>query len=178
MALTYKDHLSAAMERIAEDERVVFLGYNVKYGRAAGTLNNIPEDRLFEMPLAENLMMGAAIGMSLSGYIPVVYVERMDFLLCALDAMVNHLDKLKSLSGGIHKPACIIRCVVGNSETPLFTGPTHTQNFSSAIREMVTFPVRELESATAIDWEYHRALKEAQNGKSTMLVDFKDSWNT
>lgn len=176
--MTYKDHISAAMTELAKDERVCFVGYNVKYGRAAGTLKEVPEAQLYEMPLAENLMMGAAIGMSLDGRIPVVYFERMDFVLCALDSIVNHLDKLKKLSEGIHQPACIIRCVVGNSVSPLFTGATHTQNFTKAMREMVTFPVRELHVKGMIEMEYARAYRNAKAGISTMLIDYKDSHET
>jgi len=176
--MTYKDHISEAMATLAKDERVCFIGYNVKYGRAAGTLNSVPESRLFEMPLAENLMAGAAIGLSLEGRIPVLYIERMDFLTCCMDALVNHLDKLKDLSEGIHKPAVIIRCVVGNSQTPLFTGKTHTQNMSKAMRDMVSFPVHELFVKGLIQSEYSAAYRNAKAGTSTMLVDFKDSWNT
>jgi pyruvate/2-oxoglutarate/acetoin dehydrogenase E1 component len=175
---TYKDHLSAAMTELAKDERVCFVGYNVKYGRAAGTLKEVSESQLYEMPLAENLMMGAAIGMSLDGRIPVVYLERFDFVLCMLDALVNHLAKLKELSEGIHRPACIIRCVVGNSVSPLFTGATHTQNFSKALREMVSFPVRELHVKGQIVTEYASAYRNAKAGISTMLIDHKDSWDT
>jgi len=166
------------MTQLAQDERVCFVGYNVKYGRAAGTLKDVNESQLMEMPLAENLMMGAAIGMSLDGRIPVVYFERMDFVLCALDSIVNHLAKLKELSEGIHHPACIIRCVVGNSVSPLFTGATHTQNFSKAMREMVSFPVKELHVKGQIATEYAAAYRSAKAGISTMLIDMKDSWDT
>lgn len=163
------------MTELAKDERVCFVGYNVRYGRAAGTLD-VKEEQLFEMPLAENLMAGAAIGMSLDGRIPILYFERMDFILCALDAIVNHLDKLNKLSEGIHQPACIIRCVVGNSVSPLFTGITHTQNFAKALREMVSFPVRELHVKGQIATEYASAYRSAKAGISTLLIDFKDNW--
>lgn len=175
---TYKDHITAAMDGIFSDPNVVGIGYNMRYGRAAGTLNNVKEEQLLEMPLAENLMMGAAVGMSLGGFIPFVYFERMDFVLCALDALVNHLDKLKELSDGMHKPACIIRCVVGNKDTPLFTGKTHTQNFSKALREMVSFQVLEMHVGAMIPTAYSVAYRNAKAGNSTILVDFKDLWNT
>jgi pyruvate/2-oxoglutarate/acetoin dehydrogenase E1 component len=174
--MTYKEHLSAAMTDLAKNEHVCFIGYNVKYGRAAGTLNDVKDSQLFEMPLAENLMMGAAVGMYIGGKIPVVYFERMDFILCALDALVNHLIKLDELSGGIHRPACIVRCVVGNSKTPLYTGPTHTQNFSSALRSMGV-RVIELDDKETIQTHYAQALDFAKHGSSTVLVDFKDDWN-
>lgn len=178
MAMTYKETIAQAMTEIGKDPIVQFCGYNTKFGKAAGTLNGVPEDQLNEFPLAENLMMGAAIGMSLDGWMPVVYFERMDFVLIALDAIVNHLDKLSELSEGIHKPVSIIRCVVGNSKTPLFTGATHTQNFSKAIREMVSFQVIELTEKERIVPAYEEAHKNAKMFVSTMLVEFKDLYET
>lgn len=129
---------------------------------------------MIEMPLAEMSMTGAAIGMSLDGWIPVLFFERADFTFLAFDQFVNTLDKLALLSNGLHKPAVIIRVVVGNSEVPLFTGPTHCQNPSKAIRELVTFPIVELKWPTSITAEYAKALERAESGQSTMLVEFKD----
>lgn len=174
--MTYRDHLTAAMTTLGKDPKTCFVGYNVAYGFAAGTLANVPKEKLIEMPLAECNMVGVAIGLSLDGNIPVLYFERMDFVLHALDAIVNHLDKLDQLSEGIHRPACIIRCVIGNKKVPLFTGPTHVQNFSEAMRKMVSFPVIELRWKTQIEDAYEGALREAKAGRSTMLIDFKDCW--
>lgn len=177
--MTYKETITKAMTEIGKNPLAQFCGYNTRFGKAAGTLSGVPEDQLNEFPLAENLMMGAAIGMSLTGWIPVVYFERMDFVLIALDAIVNHLAKLNELSEGFHRPACIIRCVVGNRKTPLFTGATHTQNFSEAIRNMVTFPVIELTRKEDIQFEYGKAYFRATMQKqSTMLVEFKDLFET
>lgn len=176
--MTYKDRISAAMTELSKEPRVCFVGYNTKYGRAGGTLKEVPEDQLFEMPLAENLMAGAAIGMSLDGRIPVIWFERMDFLLCGLDAIVNHLDKLGTLSGGIHKPACILRICVGNRKVPLFTGPTHCQNFTEALRAMVSFPVVEVKQASLFASQYQIAMEFAKAGRSSAIIEFKDLYET
>lgn len=175
--MTYKEALTDAMTELGKREDTCCIGYNCRFGKAAGTLNGFPEDRLFEMPLAENLLCGAAIGLSLEGWVPLIWLERFDFFTCGADAIVNHLAKLNELSDGIHKPAAIIRCVVGNSETPLFTGPTHCQNFTKAVREMVDFPVQELHHKTMIGQHYAAAYRNAKAGMSTMLVEFKDLWN-
>lgn len=175
--MTYKDAITQAMDMLSEDPRVCWVGYNTLYGRAAGTLGNIAADRIFEMPLAENLMTGAAVGMSLDGRIPVVYFERADFILCALDAIVNHLNVIGQLSDGLHKPACIIRVVVGNSKTPLFTGITHTRDNSSALEKLVAFPVVRLWWSRDVVGLYREALERAKTGVSTILYDFKDQHN-
>jgi pyruvate/2-oxoglutarate/acetoin dehydrogenase E1 component len=126
------------------------------------------------MPVAENLMAGFGVGLSLKGYRPIVFIERMDFLLNALDAIVNHLDKIQRMSSGEFAPSMIIRCIVGNMNKPLFTGITHTQDFSEALRSMVTFPVVQLKKAEEIIPAYRQAAINLNNGISTILVEYKD----
>lgn len=173
--MSIKDQLIAAMTRLGQEPDVRFLGYNVRYGgKAGGTLNGVPEDKLEECPLAENLMSGAAIGFSLDGLIPVLFFERMDFILCGLDAIVNHLNHIARLSEGQHKPAVIIRICVGNKGKPLYTGATHTQDMTEALRLLVSFPVISLWWSKHIEEEYVLALARARTGVSTALIEYKD----
>jgi pyruvate/2-oxoglutarate/acetoin dehydrogenase E1 component len=170
----YKSELTRSMDYLAQDPLVRFVGYGVKFGKAMGTLNNVPESQLVEMPVAENLMCGAATGMALKGLKPVVFIERFDFILNALDAIVNHLDKLGEISNEEYKPAVLFRVVVGNRNKPLFTGETHTQDFSEAIRRMVGFPVHRLMNTAGIFECYKAAHAFMAQGRSTMLVEYKD----
>lgn len=174
--MTIREEILSAMKMLGEQPDVVFMGYNVRYGRAGGSLNDVPEEKLLEMPLAENLMLGASIGLSLEGFVPVVWVERMDFLLCGMDALVNHVNHMAALSEGQHKPGVIIRVCVGNSKSPLFTGPTHTQNFYEAMLSMVSFPVYLITKTKPIESFYRWALDGARKGKSTMIVELKDTY--
>jgi pyruvate/2-oxoglutarate/acetoin dehydrogenase E1 component len=172
---TYKDQISAAMELLSLNPRTHVVGYN---SSAGGTCDCFPKERRPEMPLAEALCAGVSIGLSLNGYIPILWIERMDFILHSLDQIVNHADKLALLSNGLHKPAVIIRTATGNVNTPLLTGPTHCQNFSVAFRHMVTFPIINLQWTSSIIPEYQKALERALNGKSTMLVEDRDLYFT
>jgi pyruvate/2-oxoglutarate/acetoin dehydrogenase E1 component len=172
--MSIREQLTESMTMLGRHPEFVALGYNCRYGKAMGTMSGVPEDKLWEMPLAENLMLGAAIGVSMEGKIPLVWVERCDFILCGLDAIVNHLNHISGLSGGIHKPVAIIRVCVGNSKSPLFTGPTHCQDFSNEIKGMVSFPVVSLWWSKTIIEEYASAMIRAREGISTMLFEFKD----
>lgn len=163
------------MELLADHPLTQVVGYN---SSAGGTCLCFPPERRPEMPLAEALCAGVAIGLSIQGYIPILWIERMDFLLHSLDQIVNHLDKLNTLSNGLHKPAVILRTCTGNRTTPLLTGPTHCQNFSVAIAHMVSFPVIQLKWSANIIPEYQKALDRALNGQSTMLVEDRDLMNT
>lgn len=177
--MSYKSELNRAMETLAADPKVVFLGYNVckEGGSAGGSLANVPDAQRQEMPLAENLMMGAAIGFSLDGNVPVVWLERGDFIHCCMDALVNHIDKLSQLSQGQHNPGVIIRVCVGNKLAPLYTGPTHTQNPYEAMLKLVSFPVYQISKIANIEVFYRWALEGAKKGKSTMIIEEKDRYN-
>lgn len=175
--LSYKDELTKAMELLAQDPLIRFVGYGVKIGgRAGGTLKNVHDSQLIEMPVAESLMVSFAIGLALKGLKPVVFIERFDFILNALDAIVNHLDKIETISHGEFKPTMILRIVVGNSRKPLFTGKTHTQDFSVALRALVSFQVINLDGPGSIENHYkasHICL-DGQGKHSTALVEYKD----
>jgi len=173
-AANYKNELRFAMEELAQDPKVRFIGYGVRIGgKALGTLKNVPDWQLIEMPVAENLMVGFAIGLSLKGFKPVVFIERFDFIWNASDAIVNQLDKIDKISGHEFNPTVILRIVVGNRHKPLFTGETHTQDYTSALRNAVLFPVIKLTTAEQIRRQYKNAYRDL--GKfSTALVEYKD----
>jgi hypothetical protein len=68
-----------------------------------------------------------------------------------------------------------LRVVIGNSSKPLYTGPTHTQDFTEALRSMIDFPIVELKKESVVS-EYQNALHRLSAGTSTMLVERKDEW--
>jgi len=169
--MNYKEALIRGNTYLAADPKVRFIGYGLKKGRAMGTLKNVPDEQIIEMPVAENLMLGMAIGLSLTGLRPVVFIERMDFLMNCMDALVNHLDKVKEISKGEFDPVVIIRCVVGNVKKPLYTGATHTQDFSNALRDMIDIPVYQLLTESMVNKGYE--LMDTRR-ESAILVEYKD----
>lgn len=143
--LKYLDAVRESNEKLAA-AGAVFIGYNVRYGAAYGALKNIPDSQRLETPLAENLMIGLGMGMSLEGIRPVVFFERHEFLLNAMDGIVNTLDLIETISGGEFKMPVIIKAVAGGVK-PFYAGLTHTRNFAAQVREFVSFPVFEPETA-------------------------------
>lgn len=142
--MTYREAIAQACQEYARDERVRFLGYNVKYGsKMYGTLNDIADGQLIETPVAEGLMVGMAVGMTLRGLLPVVCFERHDFLLLGLDELVNQVDKINELSGNQFKVPIVFRCIVG-AKRPLYPGPQHTQDYSNALAIMLNHTPLEL----------------------------------
>ena len=133
--LTYFQELTDAMTMLAKDERTLFIGKSVRYGgqRAHQTFSGVPMEKRIEMPVCEDFTVGFAIGLSLEGYIPIVFIPRWDFLILAANQILNHLDKIPMLGG--FDPKVIIRTAVG-AKTPLDPGPQHTQDYTNQFFEM------------------------------------------
>ena len=139
--IKYMDAVKSSMQTLANDG-AIFVGYNVRHGAAYGSLKDIPDDQRLETPLAENLMMGLAMGMSLEGFRPIVFFERHEFMLNAMDAIVNTLDAIETISDCEYRMPVIIKAVAG-SIRPFYAGYTHSGNIASAMRGFVHFPVYE-----------------------------------
>jgi transketolase C-terminal domain/subunit len=174
--MTYREEITAANLSLAEDPMRRFVGYGLKRGRAYGTLAGVAEEQIVDTIIAENLMLGMAIGISLKGYQPLVFFERMDFMANACDAIVNHLDKIATISRGAFMPAVIIRAVVGNTQKPLYTGSPHTQNLTEAFLHMTkVLAICDLHvPRTDIRQTYWRAAQQQKKGISTLIVEHKD----
>jgi len=136
---SYKDAVNLAMKELGE-QGAIFIGYNVAKGDAMGTLKDVPMNQKIETPVAENLMTGLAIGISFEELLPVVYFERHDFILVAMDAIVNHIDKIERISHGEFKVPVIIRAVTADAG-PFYSGITHSQDFTKLLKAAVSMPI-------------------------------------
>lgn len=173
-SLNYKESIKLSMEKLAQQENVLFVGYNIIHDSAYGTLKDIPREKRIECPLAENLMTGIAMGLSLEGFLPVLFFERCDFTLVGLDAIANHMDKIERLSGGEFRMPVIIRVVVG-SVRPTYAGITHTQNFCAGFKEILHMPIYELETSQEV-LDYYS--KFGQTTSPVMLIEKKEFYGT
>lgn len=169
--ISYKEAMNQAMTELGE-AGAIFIGYNVARGDAMGTLKGVPADQKLETPVAENLMSGLAIGMSFEGFLPVLYFERHDFMLVAADAIGNHIDKIERISHGEYKVPVIIRAVEAFGG-PFYSGPTHHQDFTGVMKELVSFPV--MDPVTGVDvLKAFRGSKES--GRPAMIIERKSRY--
>lgn len=131
--MMHKEYLHKTMLQLAKDNKVRFIGYNTRYGHQFnGTLKGC-EKSCIEMPVAENLILGVAMGMAFEGYRPIVCIERIDFLWACADALVNHLDKTKQLGWPLLN--VIIRTCVGTNK-PLDAGCQHTGDYYLVMKQL------------------------------------------
>lgn len=173
--MSYKDEITKAMEMLAEDERVIFIGQTILYpGNVIyGTLENVPTSRKIEVPIMEDAQLGMSLGLSLEGYIPVSIFPRMDFLIIATNQLVNHLDKIEEMSCGQFSPKVIIRTMVGSTK-PLYPGPQHCQDHTEALKCLLTnVDVVKLTKTKDIVPAYRAAL---ESQRSSILIEIADSY--
>jgi len=103
---------------LREDPRVVVLGEDV--GRNGGVFRvteglqeEFGADRVADTPLAENGIVGGAIGMALYGMRPVAEIQFVDFIYPAFDQIVSELAKLRWRSAGQYSCPVVVRAPYG-----------------------------------------------------------------
>ena len=174
----YFSEISRSMEEISKSDSSIFIGQAVAVAGTAmrNTLVNIPQHKLIEFPVDEDVQLGFSIGLSLAGFTPISIFPRWNFLLLATNQIVNHLDKLKELSGSNLYSKVIIRTGIG-SEKPLHPGPQHTGDFSEAFKLMCrNLEVIKLEKLSDIYDKYMYAFSR-EDGISTLFVENMDLYN-
>lgn len=91
---SFAGQINAALDKCLDsNEKVVLCGQLIKHGFAGcttGLYQKYPE-RFITYPVSEALMNSSAMGLALAGFRPVVFHVRMDFLLCGMDALFNHI---------------------------------------------------------------------------------------
>ena len=130
--LTYIDELTSAMTWLGEKPDTIFLGQCVAYpGNAIfHTLEGVPLEKRIELPVAEEMQMGMSIGLAMTGKMVISIYPRMDFLLLAMNQLVNHLDK------GIYPGRVIIRTCVGSTK-PMHPGVQHCGDYIEGIEKLL-----------------------------------------
>lgn len=117
-------------EAALRDPSVIFFAEGVEDPAALfGTLKDIGKHighaRMIEMPIAENGLVGIAIGAAMAGKRPVISLQRVEFALLALEQILNNAAKTHYVSNGRHKVPLVLRMVVGRGWGQ---GPEHSQS--------------------------------------------------
>ena len=110
----------AITEEMERDERVFCIGEDIGipggWGGAFTVTLNLEKkfpDRMLNTPIAELGFFGASIGAAMMGMRPICDVQYGDFLLCAMDQIVNNAAKLHYMSGGKVQIPMVMRAPVG-----------------------------------------------------------------
>lgn len=137
--MKYKDELIRAMNWLGQKDNTLFLGQATLFSGHAisGTLTEVPDEKLIELPVMEEVQMGMSTGLSLEGYVPITIYPRFNFMMLAINQLVNHMDKMREMTKDMLIPKVIVRVAVG-ARKPLDGGSQHTQDFTESIKNMLT----------------------------------------
>ncbi len=129
--ISYPEALQEALfQEMQRDNSVIVMGQGVDdpkriLGTTKGLLEKFGQFRVFDTPVAEDGMVGVAIGCALAGLRPVHVHIRMDFLLLAMNQLVNMAAKMRYMYGGALNVPLVIRVLIGKSWGQ---GPQHSQS--------------------------------------------------
>jgi pyruvate/2-oxoglutarate/acetoin dehydrogenase E1 component len=105
-------------EELANDERVILFGEDIAaaggvFATTPGLYEKYGSRRVFDTPISELALAGAAFGSAVNGLRPVVEIMFGDFLTLAMDTVVNQATKYRFLTGGEVTVPLVFRSVVG-----------------------------------------------------------------
>lgn len=134
----------AIKEEMARDERVIVYGQDVAKGKggvftATRDLTELfGEDRCFNAPLAENSIVGTAVGLSVHGFKPVIEIQFADYIWPALQPLRNMVSTFRWRSNGIWGCPMVIRTPIGGY---IHGGLCHSQNIEAFFAHMPGFKI-------------------------------------
>ena len=114
------------VDEMARDERVVLLGEDVGanggvFRATDGVLEHFGPRRVFDTPLAEAVIVGASVGLSAAGLVPVAEIQFAGFSLQAYHQIVGQLARMRYRSRGrFHCPVTVRAPYGGGVRTPEF----------------------------------------------------------
>lgn len=167
-----KDSITDSMKWLADKKDTVFLGENIiNSGRIYGTLNKVPIEKCIEMPVAENLIAGCAIGLAIRGYHPICIFQRMDFMYIAADAIINHACLIPKMSGGSVKLPIIFRTIKGSLNDKFYVGMQHSKDLTKVFEDHIDI-LRVPSSVRCIENVYKVAYR--RNAPCLIVEDYSE----
>ena len=132
--LTYRQAVAAAMaQEMARDERVVLIGEDVASGgvfkATAGLADTFGRERVWNTPISEQAIAGAAMGAAMGGLRPIAEIMFSDFYATCWDQVVNEIAKVRYMTGGQVAMPLVLRGANGSGG--LGFGSQHGQSIEN-----------------------------------------------
>ena len=132
--MKFKEAIILAMsEEMRRDPDVLLMGEDVgvfggDFGTSVGMIEEFGPERVRDCPISEAAIAGAASGAAMTGLRPIVDVTFMDFIVIAMDAVVNQAAKTRYMFGGKGKVPVTFRVAAGNG---VGSAAQHSQSLES-----------------------------------------------
>src|SRR5205823_12071602 len=129
--ITYRQALHDTLrEELLRDENVLLVGEEIgvfegSYKITAGLLKEFGPKRVVDTPIVENGFVGMATGAAMLGLRPIVEIMTINFIVLAMDQIVNHAAKIYAMFGGQCPVPLVIRTPGGGGQQ---LSATHSQN--------------------------------------------------
>ncbi len=113
--VTYREALRRALdEELGRDQSVLLMGEEIgrfegSYKVTAGLWEKYGARRVRETPISEEGFVGAGIGAAMMGLRPVIEIMTINFILPAMDQVINHAAKIRYMFGGTVGVPLVIR---------------------------------------------------------------------
>ncbi len=125
----------ALRQEMAHDERVFLIGIDIAtaggiFRATEGLLAEFGERRVVDAPLGESGIVGVAIGAAIDGLRPVVEIQFGDFLVVAMNQIVNEAAKIRYRSAGDFSCPLVVRMPAGAGVRGALY---HSQSFESLV---------------------------------------------
>jgi 2-oxoisovalerate dehydrogenase E1 component beta subunit len=123
----------ALHDEMASDDRIVVLGEDIGvrggvFRITKGFVDEFGEERVVDTPLAESMIVGLALGMSLHGLLPVAEIEFADFIHPAFDQIVSEVSRMRYRTNGDFGLPMVIRVPWGGG---IHGGLYHSQSIEA-----------------------------------------------
>jgi acetoin:2,6-dichlorophenolindophenol oxidoreductase subunit beta len=128
--ITYREAVAAGIaQEMRRDATVVCLGEDIGaaegvFKTAAGLFAEFGPERVWDTPISEQAIVGAAMGAAMTGLRPVAEIMFSDFLACCWDYVANEIPKMRYMTGGQVTVPLVIRTANGGG---LGFGAQHSQ---------------------------------------------------
>jgi pyruvate dehydrogenase E1 component beta subunit len=128
--ITYREAVAAGIaQEMRRDDTVVCLGEDIGaaegvFKTAAGLFAEFGPERVWDTPISEQAIVGAAMGAAMTGMRPVAEIMFSDFLACCWDYVANEIPKMRYMTGGQVTVPLVIRTANGSG---LGFGAQHSQ---------------------------------------------------
>ena len=123
----------AAMEHaMTADERVIVLGEDISWGGNFGQFRGLAErfgpERVIDMPISEATIVSVAVGAAVRGLRPVASMSFVEFVLGAMDEVVNQASKFRYMFGGQASVPLVLRASDGTLRS---SGAQHSESLEA-----------------------------------------------
>lgn len=171
--LTYREAIvSAQRDAMLRDERIVLMGEDIgaagsPFKTTDGLQGQFGALRVRDTPISEQAFVGAAMGMALTGYRPIVELMFSDFIGVCFDQIVNEIAKHRFMQGGTLEMPLVIRAIGGGGAR---FGAQHSQ---TAEGWLLPAPGLKVWSAASPNEAYHMILAAVADPNPVVIFEHK-----